>query len=91
LTGRPGGGCPYFDSDLSVPSCRNCNLVNEHAWSASGLLVVREPWFVVRAKRLAFGASRLDDVSWTGPVHDRFWKALNAFALDAVAEYEAVR
>lgn len=82
LTGRPSGIEPYFDPDLWVPSCRECNLVNEHVWSANGLLVVTTAFADVRRKRLLIGLSRLDDVHWQGPVHPGFWGALRRFVFD---------
>ena len=91
LTGRPGGTEPYFDPDLSVPSCRGCNLVNEHAWSVCGLLVVTEPLNVVRTKRLLIGLDRLHDVEWPGPVPPAFWWALRRFVIDLSGMDEATR
>ncbi|MDA8311418.1 MAG: hypothetical protein M0Z46_12560 [Actinomycetota bacterium] len=88
LTGRPKGGRPRFDEELWVPSCRSCNLVNEHAWSASGLLVVRRPPREVRVERFLFGVARLHDVGWPGPLHPGFWGALHGFVV-AVTNWSA--
>ncbi len=81
LTGRPKGGEARFDEELWVPSCRACNLVNEHGWSASGLLVVERPLLEVRVDRFLYGVSRLADIGWAGPVHRGFWGGLHGFVL----------
>ena len=91
LTGRPRAGEPYFDQDLWVPSCRACNLVNEHAWSACGLLAVTKPLSVVRTERLALGLARLHDTGWEGPVHRGFWGGLRRLVVDLACSEEADR
>jgi len=58
LTGCPAGTRTYLDPDVWVPCDRTCNLVNEHAWSAAGLLVAPAPLLVVRMKRFAYGTAR---------------------------------
>ncbi len=81
----------YFDPAIWVPSCRTCNLVNEHAWGACGLLVATEPFSVVRPQRLAFGLGRLHDAGWTGPVHAGLWGGLRGFVLDVASSSERAR
>lgn len=88
LTGRPRGGAEYLDAELWVPSCRACNLVNEHVWSASGLLVVRRPLVEVRRERFLVGVSRLGDVRWPGPLHSGFWPALHRFVIGLTVELQ---
>ena len=88
LTGCPAGARTYFDPDVWVPCDRVCNLVNEHAWSASGLLVAPGPLLVVRMKRFAFGTARLYDASWTGPVHPGFWGGVHRLATDVMVALE---
>ena len=88
LTGRPAGTEAYFDPELWVPSCRSCNLVNEHAWGASGLLVATQPLTVVRRERLVLGLARLLDVHWPGPVPPQFWGGLRRFVIDVASTTE---
>ncbi len=88
LTGCPQGTHVYFDPDLKVPCDRACNLANEQAWRATGLLVSSAPLLVVRMRRSAFGTARLADAAWPGPVAPEFWAALSCLTNEVADELE---
>jgi hypothetical protein len=88
LTGCPEGARVYLDPDLKVPCDRACNLANEQAWKATDLLVYEAPLVVVRLRRLAFGAARLADCAWAGPVPSEFWTGLSLLASEVADELE---
>ncbi len=88
LTGCPLAQRVYLDQDLKVPCDRACNLVNEQAWSVSGLLIYSAPLEVVRVRRLAFGTARLADAAWSGPVAPEFWSGLSRLSNEIADELE---
>jgi hypothetical protein len=86
ITGRPWGGAPYLDPELTVPSCSSCNKQIDHVWRVFGISRVDSP-LAARLLRLAFFFAQVADGHWSRPLPPPFWLALAACMADIAAEF----
>jgi hypothetical protein len=90
VTGRPWGHAPYFDRELTVPSCGTCNKQIDHSWRVFGISRVESPTGA-RLLRLAFFFAQIADWRSTQTLPESFWSALAACMSEVAAEFGAKR
>jgi hypothetical protein len=86
VTGRPWGGAPYFDPELTVPSCGICNKQIDHVWRVFGISRVESP-LAARLLRLAFLFAQVADGRSSNTLPPSFWLALASCMTEVAAEF----
>jgi hypothetical protein len=90
ITGRPWGGAPYLDPELTVPSCGTCNKQIDHVWRVFGISRV-ESTLAARLLRLAFFFAQVADGRSPESLPPSFWLALASCMTDIAAVFGGKR